>query len=147
MRLIHGRLWYLDSKLKKGQHSRACSQVRLFCCAFGRFKDVTVSLLLPPFFDWTIRHKWPAAISSFSGFVVRHWYFGPAVCLFDAKIDANLPKSTQIYQIDTICHQTLCHFFCRKSFSSSDSCEECFTKEVQVVGKGVMFPPFRHCIK
>ena len=92
VRLIHGRLWYLDSKLKKGQHSRACSQVRLFCCAFGRFKDVTVSLLLPPFFDWTIRHKWPAAISSFSGFVVRHWYFGPAVCLFDAKIDANLPN-------------------------------------------------------
>ena len=34
----------------------------------------------------------PAAVSSFSGFVVRHWYFGPAVCLFDAKIDANLPN-------------------------------------------------------
>ena len=85
-------LWYLDSKLKKGQHSRACSQVRLFCCAFGRFKDVTVSLLLPTFFDWIIRHKWPAAVSSFSGFVVRHWYFEPAVCLFDAKIDANLPN-------------------------------------------------------
>ena len=33
-----------------------------------------------------------AAVSSFSGFVVRHWYFGPAVCLFDAKIDANLPN-------------------------------------------------------
>ena len=85
-------LWYLDSKLKKGQHSCACSQVRLFCCEFGRFKDVTVSLLLPPFFDWIIRHKWPAAVSSFSGFVVRHWYFEPAVCLFDAKIDANLPN-------------------------------------------------------
>ena len=140
MRLIHGRLWYLDSKLKKGQHSRACSQVRLFCCAFGRFKDVTVSLLLPPFFDWTIRHKWPAAISSFSGFVVRHWYFGPAVCLFDAKIDANLPNRYNLSSNNV-------SFFCRKSFSSSDSCEECFTKEVQVVGKGVMFPPFRHCIK
>ena len=34
----------------------------------------------------------PAAVSSFSGFVVRHWYFGPAVCLFDAKVDANLPN-------------------------------------------------------
>ena len=33
-----------------------------------------------------------AAVSSFSGFVLRHWYFGPAVCLFDAKIDANLPN-------------------------------------------------------
>ena len=62
--------------------------------------------------------------------------------ILDQRFVCLTPKSTQIYQIDTICHQTLCHFFCRKSFSSSDSCEECFTKEVQVVGKGVMFPPF-----
>ena len=39
----------------------------------------------------------PAAVSSFSGTGILDQQF---VCL--------TPKSTQIYQIDTICHQTLC---------------------------------------